>query len=179
MKKIISLLMLVFAVPAFGCDEACKKDRAETQYQVDFPSYVTMSYCGDLKNEFMTYGVKSLRKYSEKHIDPKITGGIRNTKQYIADRKDWLAECDQYLKLTEQGRIFADENTTQKIFTAMGQVNKELDYLMQGVSTSDGPGNSPVAPAQERFEKLFRLVDEHYTVMQLKGQFDVNSARNG
>ncbi|TQV67762.1 hypothetical protein FKG94_24845 [Exilibacterium tricleocarpae] len=172
MKKIICLFFLFGLTPqALSCDEECRKQLAEAKYSVDFPGYLTRKYCNDIAGEFMTTSMKSLQSYRFKHLESKHRGGMRNTGRFIEQRKEWLAECDQYLKYTDYGRLFKDAETTDRIFAAMTSVSVELASLVEGATYTDEAGDASTQVAAEKFDLLFKLVDNHKTLLQIRGQF--------
>lgn len=172
MKNIISLfVLLALAVPAISCDEACRKDQAEAKLGNKFPGYLNWKYCEGIKAEFMTVTIRSLQKYRDTRMDPSRKRGMKNTQIFIDQRKNWLLECDNYIAKTKQGRIFKERKTTDKIFAAMDSVSKELNSLARGVTYSTDTGQDSTAVVSEKFDRLFKLVDDHKTLLQLKNQF--------
>jgi hypothetical protein len=170
MKTIISIIiLLVVAIPSYACDEECRKQAAEKKYNVEFAGYLSRKYCSDIATEFMTSTMKSLQNYRFNHLGSKHRGGMNNTNKFIMQRSEWLEECDNYLKLTDYGRVFKDKATTQKIMSAMSAVKEELDALIQGATYSNTEDSTIVAG--EKFDRLFKLVDHHKTLLLLKGQF--------
>jgi hypothetical protein len=171
MKKIISMVaLLMFSMGSFGCDEECRKQAAAVKHNVKFASYLSSQYCDDIKSEFMTISIRSLQNYRDTRLNDKRSYGMKNTKNFINQRVDWLQECDQYLSLTDDRHVFHEEKTTNTIFAAMGSVSRELNALMNGASyamESDVDAKTIIA---EKFDHLFQLVDNHKTLMQLRGQ---------
>ena len=173
MKKLLfTIAMVAFAVPAFACeDEACLRDRAAAKYDVEFPSYLTWKFCEDTKASFMEGDIPSLESYRNKRLSSEHKVRMKNIKTFVEQRRDWLQECDQYLELTDHGRIFKDKETTEKIFAAMDSVSSELDSLIKGVTyVSEGAGADTEVIAN-KFDTLFKMVDDHKTVMMLQRQF--------
>jgi len=171
MKQILCLFILTLTgLQAFACDDTCKK-QTTAKYGVEFAGYLNRKYCSDISIEFMTTTLKSLQSYRFKHLESKHRGGMKNTSRFIKQREEWLQECDQYLSLTKQGRVFKDDKTTGQIMAALKAVSKELESLVKGVTyASDGSRNSTTVAA-EKFDKLFTLIDNHKTLLQLRGQF--------
>ena len=175
MKKSLAVLMLlVCAAPAFSCDEACQRDRASVTNNVEFPSYLTWKFCDDTKNSFMQSDIRSLESYRTKRLNIEHRNRMKNIKEFVEQRKQWLQECDNYLELTDHGRIFRDEETTEKIFAAMDDVSKELDSLLRGVTYVNEDGLVDNSIIATKFDTFFQLIDDHKTVMMLKGQFVTN-----
>lgn len=171
MKKIILALGLVglFAAPVtLACDEACQREKAEKNTGQDYPSYLTWKYCEGIAGEFMTSTMKSLHSYTEQHLDVKRRRGMRNTKTFLEQRKDWLSECDSYMAATGKGRIFRDDKTTKSIFAAIDSVNAELDSLLNGVTYANEEGDDTQVAAT-KFDELFTLVDNHKNLLLMKG----------
>lgn len=174
MKKLALMLTILTATLTVGvnaCDEQCLKEQAQTANKMTFSSYLTWSYCDEVRMEFMTSSMRSLQNYKEKNLNPKYKGGMRNTKKFIEQRSEWLKECDQYLSMTKKTRIFADDKTTEDIFSGMKSVSNELAGLIDGVKYSVSIGSDPGAVTKEKFETLFKLVDDHKTLMHLKGRY--------
>lgn len=174
MKKLASILMILASVAmsgAYGCDEQCLREQAETLHNKEFPSYLTWAYCDDIRMEFMTSSMRSLENYKDKNLDPKFKGPLRNTKSYIDQRKEWLQECDQYLTMTKKKRIFEDDKSTEEIFGAIDSVTKELSGLIAGVRYDSSAGDDASAVTRDKFDRLFKTVDDHKTLMHLKGKY--------
>ena len=172
MKIVIGfIVILMISMPAFSCDEACRKEKASAKHDIKFPSYLTWKYCESTKNQFMTSGVRSLRLYRDTRMSPNRKRGMKTTKTFVDQRKERLLECDQYMKLTGKGRIFEEEETTEEVFAALESVSKELDSLVSGVTYVLNPGEDTTTVASKKFDRLFKLVDTHKTMLQLKGQF--------
>ncbi|UTA46396.1 hypothetical protein L1F30_09440 [Simiduia sp. 21SJ11W-1] len=116
----------------------------------------------------MTSTMKSLQSYTEEHLDVTRRRGMRNTKSYLEQRKDWLNECDSYMAATGKGRIFRDDKTTKNIMAAIDSVNAELDSLLKGVTYAN-EGGDDTQVAQTKFDELFTLVDNHKNLLLMKG----------
>lgn len=173
MKRLASIMIVLASAmmpSAYGCDEQCLKEQAEAAHNVKFPSYLTWAYCDDIRMEFMTSTMRSLESYKDKNLNPKFKGPLRNTKSYIEQRKEWLQECDTYLTYTKEKRIFEDEKSTKEIFTAMDAVTKELDSLISSTSATVA-SEEATAVTRDRFDRLFKTVDDHKTLMHLKGKY--------
>ncbi|TVZ39596.1 hypothetical protein P886_4001 [Alteromonadaceae bacterium 2753L.S.0a.02] len=174
MKKLVamlSLLALVLGSPAQGCDEQCKKENAERTTGEKFHSYLSWKFCEDTRMDFITSSMRSLDTYRSKHFDTRYKGGMRNIKNYVEQRKEWLIECDNYLQLTKKERVFDDEKTTKAIFKAMDDVTHELDDLIAGVTYSSSLGQDSAEVINEKFDVLLKRVDDHKTLMHLKGRY--------
>ncbi|MGH1373923.1 MAG: hypothetical protein ACRBBW_17925 [Cellvibrionaceae bacterium] len=135
-----------------------------------FPSYLTEKYCNSIKVDFMTSSMKSLQRYRDKQLPSQHRGGMNNIRKYLEQREDWLLECDNYLASTSRDRLFKDKKTTDSIFTAISSVTGELNSLITGVTYSTELGESPTSVASQKFDHLFKLVDDHQTLMLMKGQ---------
>ncbi len=175
MKAIAATIAIACAAfistATYACDEQCRKEAAEKEHNVDFPDYLTSSYCDDIRMDFMTSAIRSLENYQNNHLDVRYKGGMRNIINYLEQRQDWLAECDQYLSYTDQGRIFEDEETTKKVFAAMNRVEKELTDLANGVVYTASIDQDPSAVINSRFDEFFQVVEDHKTLMHLKGKY--------
>lgn len=120
--------------------------------------------------DFMTSAMRSLDNYRTNHIKTKYKGPMKNTRHFVVQRKEWLKECDVYMSATGKGRIFDNDKTTKKIFASMDKVTKEFDDLIAGVSYSTGAGEDPNAVMKERLNTLMETVDNHKSLMHLKGK---------
>ena len=169
--SLIIALASILASNVFGCDEDCRKKEAEQANGVTFASYLSWQYCDDIRMEFMTSAMSSLENYQKKHFNPKYKGGMRNTKNYLSQRKEWLRECDNYMRLTAKGRIFDDEKTTKDVFDKIDAVTKELDDLIAGVTYTSSFGQDSTEVVSDKFEDLFKTVDDHKTLMHMKGKY--------
>lgn len=175
MKTIITAIASIFLATSFfassamACDEQCQRQKAEAEGK-KFPSYLTWKYCEDLKLDFMTREVKSLQKYRSKQLDSMHRGGMNNTRKFLKQRQEWLHECDSYMAGTDNGRLFKDEPTTDAIFGAMKSVEDELASLIKGVTYSVDAGETGASVAGDKFDRFFKLVEDHQTLMLLKGQ---------
>lgn len=170
MKKIL-LIIAIISLSQFSvaCDEACKRAKAEAANNVKFASYLNAKYCQSTGIDFLLQGRKSLQAYRDKQLPTAHRGGAKNIRNFILQRKDWLQECDNYLQLTEQGRIFRDKENTDKIITAMNNTAVELEKIMKRPRVEVESLELVVAPAGQRFDDLFNLVDGHYLELQRRG----------
>lgn len=176
MKNLAALFTVVaslFLSNAYGCDEKCQKEKAEQEHNIKFPGYVNVAYCDDIRMEFMTTTLGSVGNYVENNFDMRYKGGLRNTRNFLAERKEWLQECDQYLQLTGKGHIFETEKTTKQIYASIDTLVKEFDDLLGGVTYSSTAGEDSGTILQEKYTKLFKTVDNHKTLMHLKGKYVV------
>lgn len=173
MNKLIGFigLTLFLSSPAFACDEACQRQRAITEHQVELPSYLSWQMCEETKQTFMRNDLRSLENYRQTRLDTQYRGPMRNIKSFIEQRIEWLQECDNYLRLTQRGAIFKDEATTRNIFAAMEAVTQELDRAIQGVTYLSSADEDPNAIIARRFDNLFKILHDHRDYMMLRGQF--------
>lgn len=174
MKKLITLAVIGITLvcqQAYSCDENCLRDKAQAEHDVKFPAYLTWKYCEGIAMDFMTSTVRSLDNYRSKHFNTKYKGPLKNTKNYLAQRKDWLIECDDYIKLTKESRIFNDDKTTQKIFASIDSVDNEFGALISG--STYGSDEEAKEVMDEKVDTLFKLVEDHKTIMHLKGRYVV------
>lgn len=170
MKKILlTIALLSLSQFSFSCDEACKRTKAETANNVKFASYLNVKYCKSTGIDFLMQGRKSLQSYRDKQLLTAHRGGAKNIRNFILQRKDWLQECDNYLELTEQGRIFRDKDSTDKIIAAMTGTANELEKIMKRPKVELENLELVVAPAGQKFDELFKLVDGHYLELQRRG----------
>lgn len=175
MKAIAAIVAIacaaLFSTATYACDEKCLKEAAETKHNIKFPSYLSWNYCDDIRMDFMTTAVRSLENYKTNHFDPRYKGGMRNIVKFIEQREEWLKECDQYLSYTGKNLIFEDEATAEQMYAAMDRVKKELNDLINGVVYSATVGEDPNEVAKKRFEDLLQAVDNHKTLMHMKGKY--------
>lgn len=170
MKKILLIITLLsLSQFGFACDEACKRAKAETTNNVKFASYLNAKYCQSTGMDFLLQGRKSLQAYRDKQLPTAHRGGAKNIRNFILQRKDWLQECDKYLELTEQGRIFRDKDSTDKIITAMTGTAEALEKIMKRPKVEVESLDVVTAPAAQKFDDLFKLVDAHYLELQRRG----------
>lgn len=177
MKKLISVIALfVLAAPAFACDEACRKLDAEQKTGEKLPSYLSWGYCDEIKHEFLTSSMRSLQKFNDKQLadennNTRRATAMRHTENFITTQKEWLSECDNYLQVTDKGRIFRDAATTSKIFGAIDSISAELHAQMKGENRVDGiTGIDKSAEVSgEKFESLFTAIQLHVDKSNLRG----------
>tara|TARA_R100000656_G_scaffold11635_1_gene12250 strand:+ start:413 stop:931 length:519 start_codon:yes stop_codon:yes gene_type:complete len=170
MKKILLIIALLsLSQVSFSCDEACKRTKAETANNVKFASYLNAKYCKSTGLDFLMQGRRSLQSYRDKQLPTAHRGGAKNIRNFISQRKDWLQECDNYLELTEQGRIFRDKETTEKIIAAMTGTAEELHKIMRRPKSEIESLEMVIAPAAAKFDELFKLIDAHYLELQRRG----------
>ncbi|MCP8899184.1 hypothetical protein [Gilvimarinus xylanilyticus] len=158
-----------FAAPIYACDEDCKKANAEQEHGVKFASYLNQDFCRSTRADFLIQDYKSLAKYRADQLPGGHKGGMNNIRKMLDQRVDWLRECDDYLRLTDQGRIFRDRDTTDKIFKAMKGVSEELNNLVYNGS-QDVIVTNGLDIAEQDFDQMLQLLDQHRTQMQLRGQ---------
>ncbi len=173
MKRLWALCLLVLmGSPALACDETCKREKAMAEHGVNFPSYLTAEFCKTTSTDFLLRDAKDLEKYRSGHLLSGHKGGMNNIRKMLEQRKEWLVECDEYLRLTDQGRVFRTEETTEAIFASMDRVSKELHGMIyngdRSVTVSSG-----IDVAEQRFDSLFQLLERHKTDLQLRGQLVV------
>ncbi len=170
MKKILLCITLFcFSQFSLACDEACKRSKAEEANNVKFASYLNLKYCQTTSVDFLLQGRKSLQSYREKQLPTAHRGGAKNIRNFIMQRKDWLQECDKYLQLTEQGRIFRDKESTEKILLSLTSTADELHKIMMRPVAEVESLELVVAPAGQKFDELFKNVDDHYLELQRRG----------
>ncbi|WP_045861366.1 hypothetical protein [Teredinibacter purpureus] len=169
---ICTLFLSVLASAADKCDEQCLKAKAETDNNVTFPAYLSWKHCDDTRMDFMTSSMSSLDNYKTHHFNTRYKGGMRNIQNFVIQRKEWMVECDQYFQLTGKKRIFEDTKTTKEIFSAMDALTKELGDLIAGATYTNELGqDDSQSVINERFDYLLQRVDEHKTLMHLKGRY--------
>ncbi|VUD68929.1 hypothetical protein TDB9533_04289 [Thalassocella blandensis] len=172
-KKLTSLALLAtafFSSAVFACDEQCMREKAEAKHNVKFPGYLTFKYCDSIAMDFMTSTMRSLQNYRDNHLESKYKGPLKNTKAYLEQREDWLKECDDYLVKTKNIRIFNDDKTTKQIFATIDAVEEEFEALINGVTYS---ADNQFVVINDRFDNLFKQVEDHKHLMHLKGRYVV------
>lgn len=152
-RQIVSLVAILLGAVSFSAS-------AEK-----FPSYLNESYCSDLKKEFMTSVMPSLKSYSEHRFNRDKRASLRNTKEFLDKRVDWMKECNDYLSKTEGDYIFRDAQTTKHIFASLEDVSREMGFALDGVLFFDD-----VDPVTREFDNLFQLTDAHETKLMLNGE---------
>lgn len=162
-------MLVCFCLPALACDEQCKREAAMEEHDVKFSSYLTANYCTDTSVDFLLRARSSLEQYRDGRLETGHKGGMRNIRNFLQQRKQWLEECDEYLMLTGQGRVFRNEETTQQIFSSIDAVSAELERLI-GSGSGIHVSVSQIGGAAQRFDHLFMVVDHHRTELQLRGQ---------
>jgi hypothetical protein len=173
MKTLFLLLALVLttgiASQATACDEDCKRERAMEQHNVEFPSYLNAKFCETTSVDFLLRDYKSFDKYRNNRLMTGHKGGLNNIRKMLDQRKEWLTECDDYLRLTEQGRVFYNAQTTKTIFAAMDKLSEQLNSLVYNGS-KDVIVTNGLDIAEQDFDNLLRLLDQHKTDLQLRGK---------
>lgn len=170
MKRILlAIALLALAQTSMACDEACKRAKAEAASGMKFGSHLSVKSCKSIATDFLIQARKSLETYRDKQLPTVHRGGARNIRSFISQRKDWLQECDKYLELTEQGRIFRDKETTDKIFGSMTELSEALHKIMMRPKNPDESKELVAAPAGLKFDELFKLMDDHYLDLQKRG----------
>jgi hypothetical protein len=164
------LLITVLAPTALACNETCMRDKAMAENSITFPSYLDSKYCKTTSVDFLVGTRRSLQKYYDERLNSAHRGGIRNIRSFIEQRKEWLLECDNYLILTTQGRVFSTKNATDQIFGSMASLSDELQRLVSIRKTAGENAYELTASARLKFEQMFKLVDDHRTDLQLRGQ---------
>ena len=164
--------VILLSQPAFSsCDEQCMREQAETSLNTKFPKYLTWKECERVTNTFMTSVMTSLDDFRSNRLSTKYKGPLKNIRAEINRQKDWLKECDVYLNATKKKRVFEDKATTEKIYAAMDSVSEELSALINGVTYSASANQDPHYVINTKFDSLFKSVDDHKTLMHLKGKY--------
>ncbi|HEY7885711.1 MAG TPA: hypothetical protein VIC08_12280 [Cellvibrionaceae bacterium] len=170
MKLFIAFFALVvWSAQSLACDETCKREKAMQEHGVSFPGYLNADFCKTTSNDFLLRDIKDLEKYRSDHLLSGHKGGMNNIRKLLEQRKEWLIECDEYLRLTGQGRVFRNEETTEVIFTAIDRVTGQLNGMIyngdRSVTVTSG-----IDVAEQRFDTLFNELEKHKTDLQLRGQ---------
>lgn len=176
MKKYAFIAILFTAMSSqlvFACDESCAREKAQITQKVEFPSYLTWKFCENTAADFMTSAVNSLKSYQSKHLSTTYKGPMKNIRNFVNQRKEWLLECDGYLQATDKGRIFTDDKTTKAIFASMDTVSNELNALISGVTYSNDDGSGDNAVINDKFNTLFTRIDNHKNLLHLRGKLVV------
>lgn len=168
-KTISSLVLLMMTQGAMACDEACKKQAAMDQHNIKLPGYLSWKYCESTKDIFMSSTLRGLQRYSDQSMAKSGKTGLNNTKKHIDREVAALEECDNYYQLTDNGRLFNDKATTEKVFKELESIDTELETLMGSISHSTQMTPEMTSMAQSRFEQLFKTVDDHKALMHLRG----------
>ena len=169
MKIIFVLYLVLFSSMTLACDETCMRDKAMAEKNVRYPEYLTVQYCRTTKIDFLVNARKSLDKYRNERLASGHRGGIRNIRNFIEQRKEWLMECDSYMDSVKQGRIFQNKATTDSIFEAITALSNELNALVYRPRNAAENTTEITASAAQKFDLMFRLLDNHRTDLQLRG----------
>ena len=157
-----------------SCDEQCLKEKAQIALNKKFPSHLSWRECDIIAHSFMTNTMASLSNFRNGNIKTKYKGPLKNIRAELTKQKIWLTECDEYFQATSKKRIFDDAKETKIIFGAVDSLKNELTALINGVSYSAAPGEDPNREIKQKFDKLFDIVDNHKTRMDLKGKYAFN-----
>lgn len=168
-KSLMLFLLLCMSPLAYSCDESCLRDKAQTKHGIKFPSYLDNNYCRNTSVDFLVSARKSLQQYRDERLPEAHRGGIRNIRNFLEQRKEWLQECDNYLNLTDQGRVFRNKETGDKIFASITSLSDELQRLVGTPRTTNEDPNTLTELAREKFELMFKQIDSHRTDLQLRG----------
>jgi len=169
MKKLLFCLLLLGAHSAFACDETCLREQAMATHKVKFPGYLDSQYCRTTSIDFLISARKSLQHYHDERLNTAHRGGIRNIRNFLEQRREWLAECDNYLKLTNQGRVFRSKESSEQIFSSITSLSEELARLTGIPASASEDAMTLTEIARQRFDQMFRHLDNHRTDLQLRG----------
>jgi len=166
---LVMLLLASASIQVNACDEDCKREQAMEQHNVVFPSYLNAKFCQTTSVDFLLRDYASLEKYRTERLPTGHKGGMNNIRKMLDQRKEWLTECDNYLRLTDQGRVFYNDETTKIVFAAIDKVSTELNSLVyngsQEVIVSNG-----LDGAEYNFDNMLKVIEQHRTNLQLRGQ---------
>lgn len=165
----VALLTLLLSPLALACDETCKRTKAETDNNIKFASYLNSKYCASTTKGFILQEIKSLQAYRDKQLSTAHRGGAKNIRNFVMQRKDWLSECDRYLELTGQGRVFYNKETTDKITGTMNELSDELQKIMKRPQNPAENLELVIAPAAGKFDLLFAQLEDYKLMLQRKG----------
>lgn len=168
-RILLAITLMTLAQASLACDEACKRAKAEEAHNIKFGSHLSLKNCTSTATDFLIQTRHALETYKDKQLPTAHRGGARNIRNYLGQRKDWLLECDNYLDWTDQGRIFRDKETTDKIIGSMTDVSNELKKIMVRPKNPAENKDLIVTPASEKFDELFKLMDDHYLDLQRRG----------
>ena len=178
MKILASLAVVTIsflAQPSLACDgeqyEQCMREKAEEKLNKKFPKYLSWKECQNVTDNFMTNVMESMQNFRSREIDTRYKGPLKNVRAELDKQKAWLDECDVYIQATKNKRVFGDQETTLAIYTAMQVLNDELGALIDGATYTHYVGEEPNYIMNEKFDLLFQVVDNHKTLLQLKGQY--------
>jgi len=168
-RILLAIALVTLAQASLACDEACKRAKAEETNNIKFGAYLNLKYCKTTTADFLIQTRRALQTYRDKQLPTAHRGGARNIRNYIDQRKDWLKECDNYLELTDQGRVFRDKETTTAIIDSMTDVSTELKKIMMRPKNAAENKDLVIAPAAAKFDELFQMMDDHYLDLQKRG----------
>ncbi len=167
--SLLLLASMALALNSQACNEDCKRAQAEANNNSKYPSYLNLKYCQNTTHDFLLDARQSLQRYRDKQLPTAHRGGARNIRQYILQRRDWLQECETYMRALGAGNVFRQKTTTEHIFTSMNQVAEELHKIMLRKENKAEVKALVTEPAVEAFDKLFSHVDNHIQDLQLRG----------
>lgn len=169
LRILFAPLLSFLSFSSSACDDNCKKLEAEAAHKVKFASYLSQKYCQQTSLDFLLKDSKSLKQYSEKQLLTAHRGSANNIKLFLEQRKDWLSECDQYLSLTKQGRIFGNKTQSEKIFASIDATTNELTLLIKRPKSPEESAEEAAASSVQAFNKLFEAITEYQLELQRKG----------
>ena len=170
MKTILlTFVLLSLAQASFACDEACKRDQVEAAKNLKFPTYVNQKYCQTTTEDFLLRARKSLQQYRDNQLSTGHRGGAKNIRNFILQRRDWLQECESYMEAMDLGFVFRQKDTTDKIFGSMGGVADSLYKMMMRPKNPEESLNLVTAPVAQKFDDMFKLIDQHFLELQKRG----------
>ena len=170
MKELwVALLILLFCPLALACDETYKRAKAETDNNIKFASYLNSKYCSTTTKGFALQEIKSLQAYRDKQLATAHRGGAKNIRNFVMQRKEWLSECDRYLELTGQGRVFFNKEMTDRITSTMIALSDDLKKIMMRPQNPGENLDLVIAPAAAKFDLLFTQLEEYKLTLQRKG----------
>lgn len=158
----------------YSCDEQCLREKAELRIGVQFSSIVSWQECQKVAGDFVYSSVRSLKDFSNHRLQTKYKGPLKSVKSKISTDLEWLKICDQYLRETSGSRLFTTQQKTEDILTALEGIKRELTVLISGATYSAVPGQDRHYVIRERFNDLYKEVDEHITSHLLRGDYVYN-----
>jgi hypothetical protein len=169
LRMLFAPFLSLLSFSSSACDDNCKKLEAESTHNVKFATYLSSKYCQQTSLDFLLKDSKSLKQYSEKQLLTAHRGSANNIKLFLEQRKDWLQECDKYLSLTKQGRVFGNKTQSEKIFASIDATTNELTLLIKRPKTPDESTEDASASSVKAFHSLFEAITEYQLELQRKG----------
>lgn len=115
--------------------------------------------------EFVNTIVPSLKKFQTTRYSRDKKVAIRNTKKFLDQRREWLAECHGFLTQTTGRSLFDTPEITDKILETMESLSLEMNFALQDVHFFGDQD-----PVKREFAEFFGISDVQIDRMELNGE---------